>query len=339
MQHVLFQRFFKIGLLAVCYVIVSSSIYYWIGGGDWSLFNCFYMVIITMTTVGYGEVTDFTNHPEGRYFTVFVALFGYLIFILFVSLVAELLASGEMKKYLKNRKVKKMISYFQNHFIVCGFGEMGFNVARELHATYHPVVIVDSREDIFSIVAEKISPEIPIIKGDASHEHILKQAGIDKARGIVLTLSDDKDNMFALVTARSMNATTIVASQCMDEANAVKFTKAGANKVIMPANIAGMRLASELIRPTVTNFLDIMLRDKDKNLRVEEVALADQMDCVDKTLQESNFRNKTNVLIMAVSTGNGEFIYNPPADLVLRKEYKLIVLGQAVDIAKFKKLI
>lgn len=216
---------------------------------------------------------------------------------------------------------------------------MGKNVAKEIVASYRQLVIIDSNPDIDDMVQKSLDQPVPAICGNASDEDVLIAAGIKKALGLILTLPEDKDNLFILVTAKSINPDLFIATRVVHEHNSSKFINAGAAKTISPSRIGGLRLASEVLRPTVTNFLDVMLRDKEKNLRIDEVELVDDMDCINRTLQESAFRNKTNVLIMAVVFSNDDFIYNPPADHRLEAGQKLIVLGESKDIAKFKNLI
>ncbi|HNW82726.1 MAG TPA: TrkA family potassium uptake protein [bacterium] len=232
-----------------------------------------------------------------------------------------------------------MIKTFQNHYIICGFGETGKSVAKEMYATQRQMVIIDNRHDIHKEVEAFFRSDIPTIEGNATEEDILISAGIEKAAGMILTLPEDKDNLFVLVTAKSINKNILIASKVDHEHNCSKFLNAGASKVVTPSAIGGMRLASEVLRPTVTTFLDLMLRDRDKNLRIDEIELHEGMECFEKTLEESNFRGNTNVLIMAIAFSNGDFIYNPPAKHKLEKGQRLIVLGESKDIGKFKNMI
>ncbi len=338
-----FRKFRIVGIFTLLFVLVSTGVYYLIGRSEWSLFDCFYMTVISITTVGYGEILDFSRHPEGRWFSIFVVLWGYLIFVYFVSIMSEILVTGQMVSYFRERRVRKMIGGYENHYIICGFGEMGYHVAKEIYATYNPLVIIDNREDVFQLVAEYLSPKIAVVRGDASDEDVLRQAGIEKAKGMVLTLPEDKDNLFSLVTVRSLNPGLKVATKCVHESNTQKFYKAGAYKVISPAGVGGTRLASELLRPTVTTFIDTMMRDKKRNVRISEIDLSDGMECIGKTLRDSMFRKTVNVLVMAVVTrdenGVEQFVYNPSADLMLNRGDTLIVIGKSEDIARFKKII
>lgn len=334
-----FAKVQNVGKLTFIFIIAATLIYYIIGGGQWSLFDCFYMTVISITTVGYGEIMDFSQNQLGRAFSIVVVIWGYILLVYFVSVLSELLVTGEIKKFFKTRRVRKMVDKYENHYILCGYGEMGKNVAREIIASYRQLVIIDSNPEIDEIVHKTLEKDVPTISGNASDEEVLISAGIKKASGLVLALPEDKDNLFILVTAKSINPDIFIATKVVHEHNSSKFKKAGAAKTISPSKIGGLRLASEVLRPTVTNFLDVMLRDKQKNLRIDEIELVDGMDCINRTLQESEFRNKTNVLIMAVAFTNDDFIYNPPADHKLEIGQKLIVLGESKDIAKFKNLI
>jgi len=334
-----FSKVQNVGKLTFIFMIVATMIYYIIGGGQWSLFDCFYMTVISITTVGYGEIMDFSQNQWGRAFSIVVVIWGYILLVYFVSVLSELLVTGEIKKFFKMKRVKKMVDKYENHFILCGFGEMGKNVAKEIVASYRQLVIIDSNPDIDDMVQKNFDKPVATINGNASDEEVLIAAGIKKASGLILALPEDKDNLFILVTAKSINPNIFIATKVVHEHNSSKFKNAGAAKTISPSRIGGLRLASEVLRPTVTNFLDVMLRDKQKNLRIDEIELTEGMECINRTLQESAFRNKTNVLIMAVAFSNDDFIYNPPANHKLETGQKLIVLGESKDIAKFKNLI
>ncbi|MCK5808943.1 potassium channel protein [bacterium] len=336
-DRVPFNKLTHVMLLTAGFVVLSTFIYYFIGGGEWSLFDCFYMTMISITTVGYGEIFEMST--GARLFSILVIVWGYGLLVYFVSILSELFVTGQFRRYIRLRRRKKKMKEIKNHYILCGYGEMGKHVAKEILTTYHPLVIIDIRPNIMDIVAADLGEKVPVISGDASDEETLKEAYIDKAAGMILALPQDKDNLFVLVTARALNGNIRVATKCVLEKNATKLYKAGAWKVISPAAIGGMRLASEVLRPTVTTFLDIMLRDQEKNLRIDEIDVTKDMDCVNKSLEESDFRNKTRVLIMAVAFSDGRFEYNPSATLVLPLGSKLIVLGEAKDIAKFKNLI
>lgn len=330
------KRLFVIMFFSMTFVVGATFVYYFIGEGEWSLFECFYMTMISITTVGYGEIMDFSNNPAGRIFSIVVIIWGYMLLVLFISTVAEMFVTGFFKTAMKKLRVGVMMRKIKNHYIVCGFGEMGYHVAAEIFASGKPLAIVDNHKDIYNLVEKKLSSDIPVIKGDASEESTLNEAGIDKARGIILALPEDKDNLFVLITARACNSTIRVAVKCVKESNKKKFIKAGAFKVIVPTHIGGMRLASELIRPAVTTFLDVMLKDRDHNLRIGEILLKKAHKCVGKTLRESSIRKSRNVLVMAVAYPNGDFIYNPPPDFALSEGQKLIVLGETQKINDFE---
>ncbi len=335
-------------LITASFLFGSAFVFYMIGYKySWSFFDCFYFTITSFTTVGYGEIIDFakfgTEGKMARTFTMFVNLWGVGTYLFLVSAITETFVKGGIRDFFRRRKVKKEINYTNKHYILCGFGETGLHVAKELYHAYAPFVIIDNKKTIFDDVERELSDDIPVIKGDASEEKVLKEAGIDKAAGIITTLPDDKDNLFVIVTAKSINQNIMIATKCVHESAKNKLKLAGANKVILPAEIGGIRLASELLRPNVTVFLNEMLRDREKNLGIEEIRVQEKMDCAHKTLQESAFRTNVNVLVIAISykdeTGKLKFMYNPPAKFKLEPGMDLIVLGKAIDIAKFKEFI
>lgn len=336
MHETPFSKVLDVGKVTILFVLLSTLIYYIIGRGNWNILDCFYMVIITITTVGYSEILDFEHAVYERLFSIIVVLWGYILLVYFVSLLSKLFVTGEIKKYLKKNKVKKMIKSFKNHYIICGFDEMGKHVAREIYTTFRKIVIIDQKPDIDRIVCKFFNDDIPTICGDASDEEVLIESGVSKAAAMILTLPEDKDNLFVLVTAKNLRPDLCVAAKVVHEKNLTKFINAGASKVVSPSKIGGLRLASEVIRPSVTTFLDRMLRDKDKDLRIDEIMLDQSFDCIGKPLGKSNFKDRTNALILAVEYPDGNFVYNPPSSLVLKEGQKLIVLGELKEMAMIK---
>ena len=222
----------------------------------------------------------------------------------------------------------------KGHYIVCGVGWVGSHIVNELYATHRPYVIVDINKDSIERIGENTAEEI-IIEGDATENDTLLKAAIEQAMGVFAVTGDDNHNLVISLTAKQLNPSVRVVARCNETSNEVKMRKAGADSVVSPGYIGGLRMASEMIRPTVVSFLDIMLRDRDSNLRVEEVTVPDTF--AGKTVSELDLGKYRHLLLLAVRTGE-DWIYNPPADYVTTPSCILVVMTTPEDRAALEEV-
>lgn len=324
------------GVLVVLFI--GGSGYYLIGRGEWSFYDCFYMTAITISTVGFGEVIDISSVPEARLFTVFLIIFGMGIIVYFGSTIVAIFVEGEINHFFRRTKMVKQIEKLDDHIILCGAGATGRYIVRELLATRTPFVVIDENEHQVNTVLEEEGGAFHYIIGDASEDHILQQAGIEKAKGLIAALPEDKDNLFVVVSARQFSPEIRIISKGIEPTIAEKLKRAGADAVISPNFIGGMRMASTLLRPNVVEFLDLMLRDKEKNMRVEEARIPVGSFCDGQTLAQANVRKIADVLILAVRD-NGKYRHNPPPDFQLRAGQTLIFLAPVEEVVKFRDAV
>ena len=229
-----------------------------------------------------------------------------------------------MEKKAKNSK---------EHYIVCGVGWVGSHIVSELCSTRRPYVIVDLNRNSIERVGDEVAEEI-IIEGDATENETLLKAGIEQARGLFAVTGDDNHNLVISLTAKQLNPAIKVVTRCNETSNEAKMRKAGADAVVSPGYIGGLRMASEMIRPTVVSFLDIMLRDRDSNLRVEEIAVPDSL--AGKTISELDLAKHRHLLLLAIRIGE-DWIYNPPADYTTTPGCILVVMTTPEDRAALEK--
>ena len=227
------------------------------------------------------------------------------------------------------------ISKLEGHIIVCGVGTTGIHVVEELIQTQWPVVAIDVAEAHLTR-AQELGPSLLTLQGDATEDAVLEAAGIRRARGIVAALTDDKANLFIVVTARGLNPNLRIIAKGVDVEAAQKLKKAGADSVVNPAFIGGVRMVSEMIRPQVVEFLDLMLRDRDKNLRIEEVVVPSGSWMIGKPIAEAQIRKHTNLLVVAVREAGGQFVYNPGPETAIADGMALIVLGETESVQKLR---
>ncbi|MDB4959181.1 MAG: Potassium channel protein [Myxococcales bacterium] len=328
------------GFLALAIVVAGGGLgYYLIGGGRWSIGDCLYMTVITVTTVGYGEVLPGMDSLHyARAFTVILLLFGTGTIVYFASTITAFIVEGDLKNVLFVSKLKKRMKRMKQHVVVCGAGSTGRNVIEELIKTGVPVIAVDTREAELKDIADKFpKAEYTYIVGDATDDDVIAQCNLDGARGLVAALSSDKDNLYLTVSARQSNPNARIVARCAELSHVEKIKRSGADAVVSPNYIGGMRLVSELLRPAVVRFLDDMLRDRRAAYRIEELKLGDNLTKVGETLRDARVRERYGMTVLAVRGRDAAgWTYNPDASEKLGPGMTLVVLGSAEQVAAFR---
>ncbi len=318
----MFRKLYTPAAIFITVLAIGTTGYYFIGGEKYSLLDCLYMTVITVFTIGFTEVIDLSNNDAGRVFTIFIAFTGVGTATYMISQFTALIVEGEIKETFKKRKMEKELKKLENHFIVCGAGRVGSIIIRELYSTKRNFVVIEKDEQRVEELNAKY-PNVIFILGDADIEEVLERAGIQNAEGLFAATGDDNQNLVTCLTAKSLNSKVRVVSRCLEFSNQHKMFKAGADSVISENFIAGMRMASEMIRPTVVSFLDKMLSDKDKNLRVEEILLNEKHS--GKKILELGLEKFPNTLLVAVASGH-KWSYNPKNELEVERGSRLIVI-------------
>lgn len=324
-------------LLAVFFVVLAGSLGYFILlGGKPRFMDCIYMTVISLTTVGYGEILEIRGNIPVEIFTMILITFGMGIILYGISSLTAMIIEGELSGVLRKNKMEKQIAKLSNHYVVCGGGETGRHVVTELLKNREQVVLIEQSEE--NIERCKSIGDLLYIKGDATDDQNLLTAGIEKASGIVITLPSDKDSLYVTMTARMLNKQARIISRMIDPSLEPKLRKAGANQVVSPNYIGGLRMASEMIRPTVVSFLDSMLRSSQGNLRIHQITVTENSAMVGKKLSTSGLKDKYNLLVLGAKQDLGEIQFNPPHDQELKKGMTLIVMGDVADIARARKI-
>lgn len=330
------------GLALLVIIVIGGGVgYYLIGGGRWSLGDCIYMTVISVTTVGYGEVLrDMDRVPYARGFTMILLLLGTGSIVYFASAVTAFIIEGDLKNVLFASRLKKRMKRMKDHVVVCGAGSTGRHVIEELLTTGMSVVAIDLREGELREIAEKFPrAEFSYIVGDATDDDVMAQTGLERARGLVAALSSDKDNLYLTVSARQTNPGTRIVARCAELSHVEKIRRSGADAVVSPNFIGGMRLVSELLRPAVVRFLDDMLRDRRAAYRIEEVQLGDGAASLGATLRDARVRERFGMTVLAVRASDQQsWVYNPDANEKLGPGMTLVVLGSAEQVAELRRV-
>lgn len=310
-----------VALLAVT-LVVGALGYKAIEG--WSFFDGLYMTVITVGTVGYGETHPLSDH--GRIFTMGLILAGSGILVYAVSAVTAFIVEGDLTDVLKRLKMKGRIDALTGHYLICGDSNTGRYAIEELQRTHRPFVVIDKDP---AKIAELGQREILFIEGDASTDDVLLNAGIARASGLIATLHSDADNLFLVFTARGLNPKLRIIAKAAEEASREKLLRAGADSVVMPNAIGGLRMVSELVRPAVVTFLDVMLRDKDKAIRVEEIRVREGSAAAGRILGETGILDTAGASLVALVREDAPYLFNPPPSTRLNAGDLLIMLGEA----------
>jgi len=293
------------------------------------LVRAFFMTAITLTTVGYGEEIAVDTDPA-RIFTVMLILFGMGAVLYFVSTGTAFLLEGQLGHVFRRKKMERDLANLEGHLVVCGSGSTAIYAVSELHTVSRQVVLVVSTRE-GAEEAKRVLPDVPVVLGDPTDDHILRAAGVERARGLVACSESDNENVVITLTARQLNSQIRIVSRLQDVEQESKIRKVGANAVVSPQHIGGLRLASELIRPTVVSFLDKMLRDEDLNLRIDEVLIPAGASAVGKPLRSLGLERVPRLLLLAVRTGEGAWEYNPSRSYEVTAGMVLIFLGSPAD--------
>ncbi len=324
--------------LLVMTLIGGTLGYYIIGRGLWSPLDCFYMTVITLTTVGYGEVLPIAHHAVARAFTIALLFTGMGVVLYFASAVTAFILDGDLRQLMRSRRMRKKIDELKAHIILCGVGQTGQHVLREMIESNAEVVIIDQNRERIEKLQRELDRPLLFIVGDADEDDVLIQAGIERCRGLVVSLGSDHDNLLCTITARTLNPKARIITRGSDPRAEQKFRRAGADRVIYTSVIGGVRIASELLRPQVVTFLDVMLRDKERQLRIEQMELNEHHALVGLSLAESRLRSDHNLLVIAIYEDHRDrYHYNPSPDFVLAPNHTLVVLGELSDIESLRR--
>lgn len=341
-QHNFAPLWRPIALLAGMFVLGALG-FYFIGlynGQGYDFLDCVYMTAVSLTTVGYGDVLGIGTTTAGRIYLIVLLVGGMGVTLYSVSSVTAFIVEGHLQRLFRERNMQKKINALNGHYIQCGVGETGIHVLHEMLAAEVPFVVVDQDEEACQRAASQIDRELLYVVGDGTHEQVLATAGIGRAKGLVATLADDKDNLFLVVTANFMNQDLRIVAKCIDHDSVAKFKRAGASYVVSPNYIGGMRIASQMLRPNVVNFLDNMLRGRDKSIRVDEIEVPEGAGSIGQTLRDLRIGERSGMLVIAVrDPGSDEFDYNPGGSRVLQAGSLLVVIGRINQTEALRRVV
>ncbi len=331
-KKLLKNKFYLAIVLLIVLLFIGVLGYRTIAGYNWV--DSLYMTVITIATVGYGEVTPLDD--SAKLFTVFLILTSLAIIAFSLSVITEYIVVQSNPRLINRRKVKKMISAFENHIIICGYGRNGKQVAQKLLAHKKNFVIVEAEKEI---VDRYNAENLPMIWGDAIDDEVLKKAGIYKATTVICTLPEDADNLFIVLSARQMNKELKIISRAAKPSSYRKLKLAGADNVIMPNRIGGDHMASLVVVPDLIEFLDNISLVGDGSVNIEEIP-SDKLTKgkENQSIINLDVRSRSGCTIIGYKSPEGKYIVNPDANQPLEHKSRIIVLGDAKQIQKLNKI-
>jgi voltage-gated potassium channel len=300
---------------------------------DWTLFDSLYMTIITLTTVGYEEVHHLSD--AGKTFTIFLVLSGVGVIFYALGVAARVILEGEIREILGRKRLSKKIENLKDHYIICGYGRMGSIICKELMHSKSSFVVVEGDSEIVSTM----DADILVLHGDATQDSILQQAGIEKAKGLISVLQSDASNLYVVLSARGLNPKLKIVARAGEEGAEQKLVRAGADKVISPYYLGGLRIAQTLLKPSVVDFIEFATKSSNIEIQIEEVRVKDGSGFIGQTLDECGLRKKLQVIIVAIKRESGEMEFNPTSTSVIQAGDTLIAMGEQQQLKGLEELM
>lgn len=318
---------------AVLVAIFILAIVFYMRVEGWTIWDSFYMTVITLSTVGFQEVQPLS--VPGRLFTSGLILLGVGSFAFMAGSVAQLLVEGKINELLGRRRVQKTIDKLSDHYIVCGYGRIGSIVSREIKHDGHPLVVVENDLDTLDMLDRD---EILYIAGDATSDDVLLAAGLERASCLITALTQEASNVYVVLTARQLNPSITIISRADSERHINRLEMAGANRVVLPHTIGGVRMAQSALRPTVTSFLEIAVRGG-IDLQMEELHVSKDSTLVGKDLIESRIRQDYNLIIIAIKKSDSSMHFNPTPNYVIEAGDTLLAIGNQENLEQVTNIL
>jgi voltage-gated potassium channel len=328
-------RTFRIAILLVIFVFTCGLIgFHFIEG--YGFIDSLYMTVLSVSTVGFEVVRPLS--PNGKLFVSALIIFSLGSFAFVGSSVVRFFLDGEFVKKLKTNRVSKRIEKLSDHVIICGYGRNGEQAALELTDHNQPFVIIERRENVILRIQE--DPNLLFVQGDATNEEVLRTAGIDRARALIATTPNDADNMFVVLTARSINPDLTIISRASEIGSDIKLRRAGATNVIMPERMGGQRMARLVTQPDVVEFVEYILLQRNRDVSINEVHCRRMAASKrGKTIGELNLGSITGTTIIGLKNGDGKYFFNPGSDYTLNSLDQLFVLGSPEQVRNLNNFL
>ena len=319
-------------ILSLSILIVGTAGYMLIE--DWRFLDALYMTVITISTVGFREINQVGD--AGRVFTILLVAVGVGFTLYVAAAVVQFMVEGRIRVILGRRRLDKKINRLKNHYIVCGYGRIGRVICQNLKRKPLDVVAIDNSPELIPVMDED---GILYVAGDAADEACLIKAGIKRAKGLVAALATDMDNVFLVLSARQLAPELTIIARASMEAVKSKLQAAGADSVESPYEMGAVSMAHHIIRPTVTNFLDLAFAHGRKDIQMEEIPVSESSELVNVPLKDSGIRQNFNLMIIAIKKPDGKMLFNPSFEAAIMPNDTVIAVGELDNLQKLEKLL
>lgn len=314
-------------------LVLSGGVIGYILIEGWTFLESLYMTIITVATVGYKEIRPLSS--TGIWFTIILIVLGAGFALYSFGTILEMMVEGGVQDILGRRRVERDIKKLKNHYIVCGYGRIGKVVVEELLKQDLSLIVIETDA---GKVQEMLEQGILAIQGNAGDENVLKRAGIEQARGVVCVAASDADNLFITITARGLNKNLLITARAETRETEKKMLQVGANKVVSPYLIGAYRLVNTILKPAVTQFIELSSIEREMDVRLEEIRVGDKSILSDKLLKETPIRSELGIIVVGIEKQDGKMLFNPPSDQVIESGDTLITIGTREQTAKLVKM-
>jgi voltage-gated potassium channel len=322
-----------IGIFLFALLLLAGTVGY-IFIEDWPFIDALYMTVITLATVGFNEVQELS--PVGRIFTMTLIIVGVGFVFYLAGSIIQFMVEGRVREILGRRKLEKQLRKQKDHYIICGYGRVGGSICDLLASKPLGVVVIERNPERIARLSDR---NLLYVAGDATDEENLIKAGVEKARGLLAVLKTDSDNVYVTLTARQLNPELFIIARGGEEKSENKLLAAGANRVVSPYLMGAHRIAQTILRPTVTDFLELTLMEKSRDIQMEEVPVHPSSRLIDVALQDSGIRQDLDLIIVAVRKPEGEMLFNPSSQTKLQGGDMVVAIGEKQNLERFEKIL
>jgi len=309
-----------VGLIVL---VVAFGTAGYMGIEGWNFWDSFYMTIITLTTVGYREIHDLSF--EGIIFTIVLIIGGVGTVLYALSTGAKFIIEGELQEIYGRKRLEKRLSDLKNHYIVCGYGRMGRIIARELKHEKLKFAVIEKNEVILDSDEKE---EFFIIQGDATKDELLKRVGIERAKCLISVLPTDAENLYVVLSARGLNSNLLIVARAGEEGSEQKLLRAGADRVVSPYHIGGLRMAHSVLKPAVVDFIEFATKSGNIDLQIEEITIQEGSHLAGLSLDQCGIGRDLGIIVVAIKQKSGEMKFNPTFRTTIEAGDTLIAVGE-----------
>ena len=330
------DRIIVAGTLFLCVIFLGTIGYHVLGGPEYTWMDALYMTVITVSTIGYGEVIDLSNNTPARFFTMALAMVGIGLMTYVASTTIASVVEGKMNESYRRKKMEIELSKLEGHYIVCGLGRLGREIVNELRVTKRQCVMIDIDQATLQDANEAFGFQFHFLRGDATEDDVLLLAGIERCAGIFACTSDDNRNLVISLSAKHLNPDIRVVARCEDPRQIRKMNKAGADTVVSPTYFGGLKMVTDMVRPSVSSLMESLMRDAEQTIRIETIDVNSSWH--NSKLEDLHMEQFKQSIVIALCQGD-DFDFNPTPDKRIGADSTLVVMTTPLERKSIEQVI